>query len=345
MSLPSICATFCPEAQRIEIEETTMERIVLLLRLAVLLALAAASEPAAAQDYPTRPIRFVVGFTAGGPTDRPARFIADKLSDMLGKPVIVENKPGAASMIAIRDVLSRPRDGYSLSVCTYFDPVNPLLYRSAGYGISDIEPVTLIAKYDYAIALTNDIPARTMQELIAYAKQNPDKLNYGHLGVGSTQNMLAKKLEKMTGMKMTGIPYKGAADAVQEIVAGRNHLFIGPPIAVMPLFEGQKLKVIAVTGAERLSSAPDIPTLGESGIPFVAYAWLGICAGSGTPKPIVDLLSSRIGAIVSSPEYRALVEKSGSVAVSSTPQEFKAEIDKTVSDAAPIIQEFGLQTD
>jgi tripartite-type tricarboxylate transporter receptor subunit TctC len=322
-----------------------MRRILLLLRASALLWLAVTSLPAAAQDYPTRPIRFVVGFTAGGPTDRPARFIADKLSEMLGKPVVVENKPGAASMLAIRDVLSRARDGYNLSVCTYFDPVNTLLYKSAGYAISDIEPVTLIAKYDYAIALANDIPAKTMKELIAYAKQNPDKLNYGHLGVGSTQNMLAKRLEKLAGMKMTGIPYKGAADAVQEIVAGRNHLFIGPPIAVMPLYEGRKLKVIAVTGAERLSSAPDIPTLQESGIPLVAYAWLGICAGSGTPKPIVEVLNSRIGAIVSSPEYRSLVEKSGSVAVASTPQAFKTEIDKSASEAAPIIQEFSLQLD
>jgi tripartite-type tricarboxylate transporter receptor subunit TctC len=321
-----------------------MRRIPVLLCVSALFGLAVTS-PAAAQDYPARAIRFVVGFTAGGPTDRPARFIADKLSDMLGKPVVVENKPGAGSMIAFRDVLSRPRDGYNLSVCTYFDPVNTLLYKNAGYEIADIEPVTLIAKYDYAIALANDIPAGSITELIAYAKQNPEKLNYGHLGVGSTQNMLAKKLEKLTGMTMTGIPYKGAADAVQEIVAGRNHLFIGPPIAVMPLYEGKKLKVIAVTGAERLSSAPDIPTLQESGIPLVAYAWLGICAGAGTPKPIVDLLNSRIGAIVNSAEYRSLVEKSGSVAVASTPQAFKAEIDKSASEAAPIIQEFSLQMD
>ena len=121
----------------------------------------------------------------------------------------------------------------------------------------------------------------------------------------------------MTGMKMTAIPYKGAADAVQEIVAGRLDLFIGPPVVVMPLFEAKKVKVLAVTGTERLSSAPDVPTLTESGIPLVAFAWLGICAGAGTPKPVIDFLNSKIVPIINSKDYRALIEKSGSIPISS----------------------------
>jgi tripartite-type tricarboxylate transporter receptor subunit TctC len=308
-------------------------------------ALAGSAASVAADDYPSRSIRLVVGFTAGGPTDIPARFLADRLTVSLGRPVVVENKPGAGAMIAANDVLSHPRDGYDLLLCTYFDSVNTLLYRSVKYKLSDILGISLIAKYSYAVAVANTLPARTFTELIAYTRQHPDQVNYGHLGAGSTQNLLAKRLEKLTGMKMTAIPYKGSAEATQEIVAGRNHLYIGPPLGVLPLYEAKQVKVLAVTGAERLASMPDVPTLRESGIPLVAYAWLGLCAGAGTPPDIVALLNSRIAAIVNTPEYRTLVEKSGSVAVSSTPQEFHDLIEETARDAAPIIREFGVQLD
>ena len=309
------------------------------------LCLITVAATATAQDYPTRPVRIVVGFTAGGPTDVPARFLADKLSAALGKPVIVENKPGAGSMLATYDLLSQPRDGYTLLICTYFDPVNTLLYKKVEVQGFDIAPVTRIAKYDYGIAVSANNPAQNFSQLVQYAKQNPGKLNYGHLGIGSTQNILAKKLEKVTGMSMTAIPYKGAADALQEVVAGRLDLFIGPPLVVMPLFQSKLIKVLAVTGPERLSSVAEVPTLTESGIPLVAFAWLGVCAGSGTPQPIIDLLNSKLVPIINSSEYREMIEKSGSTPISSTPQEMQMVINDTVKDAAPIIQEFNLQMD
>lgn len=313
------------------------------LGIALALCALVAAVPAVAQDYPSRPIRIVVGFTAGGPTDIPARFIADRLSKALGKAVVVENKPGAGAMLAANEVLSRPRDGYDLLLCTYFDAVNTQLYRSVKYKLSDILGITLIAKYSYAVAVSNAIPAQDFKALIDYTKAHPDVVNYGHLGVGSTQNILARRLEQLAGMKMTPIPYKGSAEATQEIVAGRNHLYIGPPLGVLPLYQSKQLKVLAVTGDERLASMPEVPTLKEMGIPLVAYAWLGVCAGSGTPRPIVDGLNKQIVQIVNSPDYRALVEKSGSVAVSSTPEEFNALIEATANDAGPTIKEFGLQ--
>jgi len=308
-------------------------------------ALIALGTPGAADDYPSRPIRLVLGFTAGGPTDIPARFLAERLSVSLGKPVVVENKPGAGAMLAALDVLSRPRDGYDLLLCTYFDAVNTLLYRNVKYKLSDIVGISLIARYSYAVAVSNVLPAQSFKQLIDYTQENPNRVNYGHLGAGSTQNLLAKKLEKLTGMKMTAIPYKGTPEAMQEVVAGRTHLMIGPPLAILPLYESRQVKVLAVTGAERMASMPDFPTLKESGIPFVAYAWLGVCAGVGTPAPVVDLLNSRVVEIVNSADYRALVDKSGSIAVSSTPQAFHELIEQTASDAAPIIREFGLQLD
>jgi tripartite-type tricarboxylate transporter receptor subunit TctC len=301
--------------------------------------------PAVAGDYPARPIRLVLGFAAGGPTDIPARFLADRLGASLGRPVVVENKPGAGAMLATLDVLSRPRDGHNLLLCTYFDVVNTLLYRNVRYRLSDIVGISLIAKYSYAVAVSNAVPAQSFNEFIDYAKQNPSRVNYGHLGAGSTQNLLAKKLEKLTGMQMTAIPYKSTPEAMQEVVAGRIDLMIGPPLAILPLYETRQVKVLAVTGAERMASMPAVPTLKEIGIPFVVYAWLGVCAGAGTQQPVVELLSSRVGEIVNSAEYRSLIEKSGSVAVSSTPQAFHELIEQTANDAAPIIREFGVQLD
>jgi tripartite-type tricarboxylate transporter receptor subunit TctC len=314
------------------------------LALGVALSASAASNSVAG-DYPTRPIRIIVGFTAGGPTDIPIRFIADKLGTAIGTPVVVENKPGAGSMLATHEMLSQPRDGYTLLACTYFDPVNTLLYREAHYKVSDIAAVSLIARYDYAIAVSNSNPAKTFAELMQYGKANPGKLNYGHLGIGSSQNLIAKRLEKEAGISMTGIPYKGAADALHEVASGRLDLFAGPPFAVMPLYDGKQLKVLAVTGKERLPSAPNVPTLTESGVPIVTFAWLGICAGEGTPRPIIDLLNSKLAPILKSDEYRALLAASGSVPMSSTPREMQEVIDDTVKQAAPLVDEFNLHLD
>jgi tripartite-type tricarboxylate transporter receptor subunit TctC len=307
--------------------------------------LVAFTSPAAAEDYPSRPIRLVVGFTAGGPTDIPARFLAERLSASLGRAVMVENKPGAGALLAAMDVLSRPRDGHDLLLCTYFDAVNTLLYRNVKYKLSDIVGISLIAKYSYAVVVSNSLPVRSFNELIDYAKAHPDRVNYGHLGPASTHNVVAKKLEKLTGMKMTPIPYKGTPEAMQEIIAGRTHLMIAPPLGVLPLYATKQVNVLAVTGSERLASMPEVPTLKESGIPLSAYAWLGVCAGSGIPQPVVGLLNRHIVQVVNSTEYRALVETSGSVAVSSTAQEFRELIEETANDAAPIFREFGVQLD
>src|SRR5262249_49437452 len=187
--------------------------------------------------------------------------------------------------------------------------------------VDDLVGITLTARYSYPVAVANPLPVNTFPELIAYTKQHPGEVNYGQLGPASTQNLLGRRLEKLTGMNVTFIPYKGAAEINQEMVAGRIHVQIGPPLAIVPLYKAKKVKVVAVTGDERLAAIPEVPTLKELGIPLVAYAWLGVCAGAGTPQSVIDLLNKRITAIVESPDYRALVEASGSVAVSSSPQE------------------------
>lgn len=295
------------------------------------------------EPYPTRPIRVVVGFLAGGPTDIPARFIADRLSAQLGQKVYVENRPGAGGMIALNDVLAQPRDGYALDFCTYFDAINTLLYKNVSYKLSDIAPVALVSKYYYFMALAKSVPVDTFDQFVNYAKAHPGEILYGTVGAGSTQELVAHELEKTTGIKMTKVPFKGSNAITQEMLAGRVHFQVGPPIAIAPFYKSGELKVLATTSPQRLKSFPDVPTLTERGFPLTPFGWIGVCAGAGTPKPILDLLNRHIVSITQSEEYRQFLEKAGNIPVSTTPDEFAHVITDTVSEAAPTIHEFHMQ--
>lgn len=298
---------------------------------------------AAAETYPTRAIRLLVGFTVGGPADVPARFIAERLQSKLGQPVLVENKPGAGGMIAFNDILSQPRDGYALQLCTYFDALNTLLYKNVSYTLSDIAPVTLVSKYYYLIALADAVPVNTFDEFIRYAKAHPGELLYGEVGAGSAQELVAHELEKTAGIKTIGVPFNGSAQITQEMLAGRIHFQVGPPISVVPFYKSGELKVVAVTSPQRLKSLPEVPTLIEQGVDVTTYGWLGICAASGTPKPIIELLNRHIVSIVESDEYRIFMDKVGNIAIATTPEEFGRVLIDTVNHATPYIREFKMQ--
>jgi tripartite-type tricarboxylate transporter receptor subunit TctC len=319
-----------------------MQRSVLTI-LCGLFALAIAPAAQAADSYPSKNIRLVVGFGAGGPTDIPARFIAEKLSTMLGRRIVVENKPGAAGQIATRDVLSQPADGYTLLLCTHFESINTVLYRSAGYKLSDIAPISLIEKYYYGLTLSKSVPADTFAEFVKYSKAHPGAINYVSIGAGSAQEIFARQLEKLTGISMNRIPFRTGTQAIPELIAGRVQFYVSPTLAVLPLYEKKELKVLAVTAPERLKNAPKIPTLKEDGIDFIRFGWLGICAPTGTPQPIVDKLNHDIGKIVGTPEYQALIEKGGAIPASSTPAELRTVLTQTVDDVASTIREFGMQ--
>jgi tripartite-type tricarboxylate transporter receptor subunit TctC len=309
----------------------------------VLLALAAGGAAHAQDTYPARPIRLVVGFGAGGPTDIPARFIADKLGAALGQRVVVENKPAAAGMIATRDVLSQPRDGYALLLCTHFEAINTAVYKNVQFKLGDIAPISLIAKYYYGLALSNAVPAADFESFVPYAKAHPGEVSYATVGAGSAQEILARQLEKLTGITMNRIPFRGGPQVVQELIAGRVHFYVSPTLAIASQYQAQQLKILAVSAPERLKNLSEIPTLKEKGVDFVRFGWLGVCAGAGTPQPILDLLNRQIAAIVATPDYRAIIEKAGSIAVSSTPEELQQVITQTLDDVAVSIREFGLQ--
>ncbi len=304
-----------------------------------------AQSGSAATPYPARPIRLVVGFLAGGPTDIPARFIAERLSARLGQPVYVENKPGAGGMIALNDVLAQPRDGYSLQLCTHFDAINTILYKNVSYKIGDIAPVTLVSKYYYLVAVSKSFPADSFDEFVRYAKAHPREILYGTVGAGSAQELVAHELEKAAGIEMTKVPFKGSNQITQEMLAGRIPFQVAPPIAVGPYYKSGDLKLLAVTGPQRLQSFPEIPTLTESGFAVTTFGWLGVCTGAGTPKPVIDLLNAHITSIVRSDEYRDFLEKAGNIPIATTPEEFGRILTETVDHAAPYIREFHMQVE
>ena len=308
-----------------------------------LAALAAVGAVQAQTSYPDKPIRLVVGFSAGGPTDLPAWFIADRLGSLLGQRVVVENRIGAGGQIATQDALSRPRDGYSLLLCTHFESINAAVFRKVAFKLSDIAPISQISRYYYGVAATNEIPALNWEAFIAYAKANPGKLNYASVGRGSAQEILALELGTLTGIDMTAVSYKGGAEIMTDLITGRVHLYVSPTLSILPQHKAGKLRILAVTSPERLAAAPEIQTLTEKGLPFVRFGWLGICAGAGTPQLIITFLNRHIASVVKSPEYREMIEKAGSIPLSSTPEELGKVLTETYEQTAAIIREFRLE--
>jgi tripartite-type tricarboxylate transporter receptor subunit TctC len=303
----------------------------------------AAAPTAVAAEYPSRIIRLVVGFPPGGPTDIPARFIAEKLGDRLGQRVLVENKPAAAGMLATREVVAQPKDGHTLLLCTHFEPINVAFYKNAGFRLGDIAPISLIAEYYYGLALSHSVPASDFAAFVQYARAHPGEVSYGVIGAGSAQEILARQLEKLAAITMNRIPFRGGPQVVQELVAGRLGFYVAPMLAVIPPYQSGQIKLLAVSAPTRLASSPQVPTLREAGLDYVRFGWLGICAAEGTPQPIIDRLNREIAPIVAMPEYKALIETSGEIAISSTPAQLGEVIKQTLDDATATILEFRLQ--
>jgi tripartite-type tricarboxylate transporter receptor subunit TctC len=299
-----------------------------------------------AQDaYPTRPIRLVVGFAAGGSTDIPARYIADKLGTLLGQRVIVENKPAAGGMLATRDVLGQLKDGYNLLLCTHFESINTAVYRNPQYELGDLAPISLVAKYYYGLALSHAVPASDFDGFVRYAKAHPGEISYATVGTGSAQEIFARQLERLTGIAMNRVPYRGGSQILQDLLPGRVQFYVAPMISIIPLANEGALAILGVSSPARLDAAPHVQTLREQGVDFVRFGWLGICAATGTSPHIISLLNRRIATIVASPDYRAVTERAGSIPVSSTPDELREIITQTRTEVEATIREFGLQKD
>jgi tripartite-type tricarboxylate transporter receptor subunit TctC len=311
--------------------------------LAGVAALAAGLPEARAQAFPSQTIRLLVGFPAGGPSDVPARIIAEQMQKALGQSVVVENKTGAAGMIALNEMLGQPRDGHTLLLCSYLDVSNTLLYKRVAYKVADIAPISMVSKAYYAFTVPTTLPVKSMPEFIAYAKERPGKLNYGKVGAGSVTELLAKQLEQAAGISMVGVPFKGTGPALQEVIGGRLELTVTPLALALPQHQAGTVKILGLTSTERLSVAPDVPTLKEQGVPIANYGWWGMCAAAGTPKPVIDKLNAVVTAAVASDGYKSKMQQSGTVPLSSTPDQLASIIAETVKDFDGLIKGLGIK--
>lgn len=308
------------------------------------LACALAATGAQAQDYPNRPIRIVIGFPAGGPTDTPARILAEQLRAALGQGVVIENRPGAGGRIGLTYMLSQPRDGHTLSLCGYLDATNTVLLKEPGYTLADIVPIAQITKSYYAIAVPSSSSVKDLAGFAAYARERPGALNYGHVGAGSMSDIVARQFERAAGIEMTGVPYKGTSEAAMDLASKRLDFMVAPLIAVQPLLDAGTIKYIGITSPKRLSAFPHVPTAPEQDYrQLVADGWLGVCAGAGVPADIVARLNREVSKAVASSAYRDLVEKAGVVAYSGSTNEFRQVFADTAADMRKLKDELNLE--
>lgn len=282
------------------------------------------SGAAAAQSYPARQVRFVVGFSPGGGTDVVTRLIADRLTVALKQPVIVDNRPGAASNIAAELVAAAPADGYTIFMGTISTASNHTLYRKLKYdALRDFAPVTQVLSTPFLMAIHPSLPPQNVKEFIAFAKRHPGELNYGSAGNGSGAHLFAEMFRSMTGVNIVHIPYKGAAPATTALLSGDVMFKFDNIVTTLPLTRSGKLRALAVTTTTRSAAAPEIPTMAEAGVPgYEANAWFGVFAPAGTPPAIIERLHAEISKILKEPKVRQTLLAVGGEPVGSTPKEF-----------------------
>jgi tripartite-type tricarboxylate transporter receptor subunit TctC len=283
-----------------------------LKRSLLLFACAAAASAALAQSYPNRPIRVIVPQPPGGGFDLVARTLAEPLSRVMGNPVVVENRPGAGMLVGTEAVAKAEPDGYTLLLGAKPNlAFNAGLYAKLPYDPKDFVPVGLATFNPYTLVARNDLPFRSLKELVEFARANPGKLNIASAGNGTGQHIIAAVTFHLAGVQITHVPYKGAGPAYQDLIPGRVDLFFDNSATAQPHIEGGRVKPIVVSSSERLSSLPNVPTVREAGLDFDNETWIGYFARRGTPEPILARLRADFAKVVAMPEIAATLEKRG----------------------------------
>jgi tripartite-type tricarboxylate transporter receptor subunit TctC len=288
--------------------------------------LAAGASPAFAQAYPAKPIRILVGFAPGGAMDIVARTVGQKMSAGLGQPVVVENKPGAGSNIAIRQLIDSPPDGYTVMLVANGLTANPLLYTQQPFDPNtDVVPISLVARLPVVIAANAKSELSTLEKVIASSKARPGSVNYGSPGSGSTPHLAAELFARGAGIELSHVPYKGGAPAIADVLGGQLPLVAVNAIEVLPHVKAGKLRVLAAMSAQRVSTMPDAPTIAESGFPgFEASVWHAFIAPKGTPPAVVAKLNAEIHKALADPEVKERLAALGAEVSPTTPQELAA---------------------
>lgn len=313
----------------------------------VAMAAAALCGTANAETFPTKPITIVVPFSPGGATDIMSRLLAERLNNRLGQTVIVENRPGAGTMIASEYVARAPADGYTLLMAASSLGIAPSLYKKVNYDpIKDFAPVSQVASVVHVLVVKPSLPVKNVAELITWLKANPSKANYGSVGAGTSTHLEAELFNSVAGVKMEHIPYKGSAPALTAMVGGQLDVMFDAYASSGPFIKDGKLRLLAVTTAERSKSLPDTPTVGESGLPgYEAMPWLGLMAPVGTPPAVVNRLNTEVAEVLKEPEVQAKFRSLGLDIIGSTPAEFSAFLKKDIVKWAKVVHDSGAKAD
>ncbi len=293
--------------------------------LAALVATLALAAPASAQPWPSKPIKLVVGFAAGGVADVTARVVAQKLADQLGQPVVVDNRPSAGGIVAAEAVAKAAPDGTTLLLMSNGNAVSASLFRSLPYDtLADFAPVSTLGFFDVALVASADAKLDSMAALLAYAKANPGKLNIGTINVGSTQHLSAELFRSMTGFDATVVPYKGSPAVITALRANDVQVAFEMLAPVVPQARSGAVRILAVASERRNPAFPDIPTVAESGVPgYAASSWNAIAAPARTPAAVVERLNTEIQRALAAPEVKEKLAALGVTARASTPDEMK----------------------
>jgi len=309
-------------------------------------ALPAASRVARAQAYPSRPVRIIVGFPAGGATDIQARLMGQWLSERLGQQFIIENRAGASGNIGTEAVAKAPADGYTLLQIVTPNAINAVLYTNLSFDfIRDIAPVIPVARLAYVVVVHPSVPATTIPEFIAYAKANPGKINYGSAGPGTPQNIACELFKMMTGVNLVHVPYRGGAPAVTDLIGGHLQVIFCPVSESIEQIKTGKLRALAVTTAARLDVFPDVPTVGDFVPGYEASGFAGIGAPRNTPADIIDLLNKELNAGLADAKIRARIVELGGTVLGGSPAAFGKIISEATEKWGKVIKFAGIKVE
>jgi tripartite-type tricarboxylate transporter receptor subunit TctC len=315
------------------------------------LAMGAAALPAMprlswAQAYPSRPVRIVVGFAAGGATDIQARLMGQWLSDHLGQQFIVENRAGASGNIGTEAVAKAAPDGYTLLQIVTPHAINAALYSNLSFDfLRDIAPVICAAKLAYVVVVHPSVPAKTIPEFIAYAKANPGKINYGSAGPGTPQNIACELFKMMAGVDLVHVPYRGGAPAATDLVAGHLQVIFAPVSESIQHIQAGKLRALGVTTASRLNVLPDVPTVAEFVPGYEASGFAGIGAPKGTPAEIIEMLNRELNAGLADSKVKSRIVELGGTVAGGTPAEFATILSEATEKWAKVIKFAGIKAE
>jgi tripartite-type tricarboxylate transporter receptor subunit TctC len=309
-------------------------------------ALSGISRIARAQAYPSRPVRIIVGFTAGGNFDLTARLISQWLSQRLGQQFIVENRPGASTNIATEAVVRAPADGYTLLLGGAVNAINATFYERLNFDlIRDIAPVASLIRFPNVIDLNPSFPAKTIPEFIAYAKANPGKVNMASSGKGTSQHLSGELFKMMTGVNLIHVPYRGAPQALSDLVGGQVQVSFDPLPPAIELIRSGKVRALAVTTATRSEALPDVPTVGEFVPGYEASGWNGIVAPRNTPVEVIQKLNNEINAALADPGTKAKLADLGGIVVAGSAADFGKLIADETEKWGKVIKFAGIKAD